>query len=96
MQPSIFIGRENTVGLAHLGQHFAALKNHVVFVGLQADTSIGQYAAHFGIAFYGGGFIVMVGKYFLHMEFLGEAGDFFHRFAVADDQTNAFLCAQGL
>ena len=68
----------------------------MVFVGLQADASIGQCAAHFGIAFNGGGFIVVVGKYFLHMEFLGEAGDFFHRFAVAHDQTDAFLCAQGL
>ena len=93
MQPSIFIRGEDAVGLAHLGQHFAPLKNYMVFVGLQANAGIGQCAAHFGVTFYSGGFIVVVGKYLLHMEFLGKAGDFFHCVAVAHDQANTFLGA---
>ena len=70
-QPRIFIRREHTIRRTAQTQHLAALKNHMVFEGMQAHTQISQLAAHEAIALNRLRLVIMIGKHGLHAELLG-------------------------
>ena len=85
-QPGVFVGGEYAEGLVHLGQHFVALKHHMVLEGVQHDAVVGQMAAHLNVARQRQGLVVVVGEYHLGLQVLGQFDDFVFGHAVAHDQ----------
>ena len=69
-----------------MGQHFFALKHHMVFEGEKVFPLLGQQGAHLVVALDGGGFVVVVGKHRLSAKFAGQGVDILGRPAVAHDQ----------
>ena len=62
LEPSVFVGGEDGVGLAGQGEDLLAFKNHMVFVGMKGNPCVGQCSAHLGVSGQGGRFIVVAGK----------------------------------
>ena len=91
LQPRIFVRREHAIGVAHLGQHFAALENHMVFEGLKTNAKVRQRAAHLGVAGQGVGFVIVVDKHLLHAQLVGQARHLIGSHGVAHDQACARL-----
>jgi len=69
-----------------LGQHFAALKNDMVFEGLKTNTKVGQSTADMGVAGQCIGLVVVVGIHLLHTQFVGEARYFISGHGMAHDE----------
>ena len=93
-EPSVFVGREYAVGPSHLGHELLPLENHMVFVGVQGNAEIGQSPSHLGVACQRGRLVVVVGKHRLNTQLMGQLGQFFPCFAMANDQTRAFEACQ--
>ena len=87
LQPSVFVGGEHGVGVARQSEHLLSFKDHVVFVGMKCYAYIGQTAAHLGVATEGCWLIVVVGKYGLRLDLLGQMGYFFEGIAMQNNES---------
>jgi hypothetical protein len=74
-EPGVLVRCEYTKRVSCLGEHLAALKDHLVLVPMKHDAGMGQFAQHMGIAGVGGRLVIVVGKYGLHLDLLGQRGD---------------------
>ena len=92
LEPSVFVGCENGVRVAGQGEHFLSLENHMVFVGVQGNASVGQGTAHLGIAGQGGRFVVVIGKDGLCLNLLGQMRNFLDGITVQHNQTHLGGC----
>ena len=91
--PGPLVRGEHGVRLTDLGQHFAALENHLVLVGVERDADVGERTEHLCIAHHGGRLVVVIGKHRLHVERMRQGGDVVDRRRVPHDQHR--LCMAG-
>ena len=67
-EPGIFVGRENAVGLAGLGQQLAAFKHHMVFEAVKAHALGRQTGRYLGVAGNSLRLVVVVGEHRLNTQ----------------------------
>ena len=93
-QPGVFVRGKDAEGLGHLGQHFVALKDHMVLEGVQHDAVVSQMAAYLNVARQRLGLVVVVGKHRLGLQVLGQFDDFVLGHPVSHDQARLGVSSQ--
>ena len=88
LEPGAFVGRKHAVWRVIARHHLAALKDHMVFEGVQHDAVIAQAASHGRIPSQGRRLIVVVGVDVLHPQLRRQLRDFNPAGPVPDDQSH--------